>query len=187
MTSFASRIAQDLGPLLLVASEDTLSLILETLSVVLEVDQGKWLSSELADSLVGALLDVWGKNNKGEYTVFCGTLHLPWILADPIFMSILTDIFVNLAASSTPGIYETVAKKVLPLLSGAISSATKEESWIAGSAIDLVGSLVKGVPEGGLGEGFFQLLGPNLFSCLSTAEDRDVLQASSILFVAELC
>lgn len=66
MTSFASRIAQDLGPLLLVASEDTLSLILETLSVVLEVDQGKWLSSELTDSLVSALLDVWGKNNKGE-------------------------------------------------------------------------------------------------------------------------
>ncbi|KIM47710.1 hypothetical protein M413DRAFT_62252 [Hebeloma cylindrosporum] len=156
LTSFASRIAQDLGPLLLVTSEDTLSLILETLSVVLEVDQGKWLSPELADSLLGALLDVWGKNNK-----------------DPIFMSILTDIFVNLAASSTPGIYETVVKKALPLLSVAISSATKEESWIAGSAIDLVGSLVKGVPEGGLGEGFFQLLGPNLFSCLSTAEDRD--------------
>jgi len=102
-------------------------------------------------------------------------------------MSVLTDIFVNLAASSTPGIYETVAKKALPLLSVAISSATKEESWIAGSAIDLVGSLVKGVPEGGLGEGFFELLGPNLFSCLSTAEDRDVLQASYIQFTAELC
>jgi len=76
LTSFASRIAQDLGPLLLVASEDTLSLILETLSVVLEVDQGKWLSPELADSLVSALLDVWGKNNKGEYQVFCVMLHL---------------------------------------------------------------------------------------------------------------
>jgi hypothetical protein len=90
------------------------------------------------------------------------------------------DIFVNLTAS-TPGIYETVVKKVLPRLSMAISSSTRDESWIGGSAIDLVGSLVKGAPESGLGEGFFQLLGPHLFSCLSTADDRDVLQASSVL------
>jgi len=65
LTPFAPRIARDLGPFLLVASEDTLSLILETVSVVIEVDQGKWLTSELAESLVSASLEVWSKNSKG--------------------------------------------------------------------------------------------------------------------------
>ncbi|KAF8963883.1 armadillo-type protein [Flammula alnicola] len=157
---FAPRIAQDLGPFLLMASDDTLSLVLETLSVVLEVERGKWLTPELAGSLVAAVLEVWSKNNK-----------------DPIFISILTDIFENLASSPTEGIYETVVKQALPILSVAITSAKKEESWIASSAIDLIGSLVKGAPENRLGEGFFQLLGPNLFSCLAEAEDRDVLQS----------
>ncbi|KDR85511.1 hypothetical protein GALMADRAFT_52743 [Galerina marginata CBS 339.88] len=156
---FAPRIAQDLGPFLLLTSEETLSLALETVSVVIEVDQGKWLTSELTESLVSAVLEVWHKNNK-----------------DPIFISILTDILTNLALSPAQGIYETVVKQALPILSLAVTSAKKEEPWIAGSAIDLVGSLVKGAPQTGLGEGFFQLLGPNLFSCLAVAEDRDVLQ-----------
>jgi hypothetical protein len=80
LSPFAPRIAQDLGPLLFMASEDTLSLILETLSVVLEVGQGKWLSSELADSLADALLEVWGKNNKGEHLIFFAlySVYLPF-------------------------------------------------------------------------------------------------------------
>lgn len=61
----------------------------------------------------------------------------------------------------------------------AINSATKEESWIASSAIDLVSSLVEGSPQTGLGEGFFALLAPNLFPCLAGAEDRDVLQVNT--------
>ncbi|KAF8913175.1 armadillo-type protein [Gymnopilus junonius] len=156
---FAPRIAQDLGPFLLVASEDTLSLVLETISVVLEVDQGKWLTTDLTESLVSAVLEVWHKNNK-----------------DPIFISILTDILANLASSPTLGIYETVVKKALPILTVAITSAKQEESWISSSAIDLITSLVRGAPQNGLGDGFFQLFAPNLFSCLATAEDRDVLQ-----------
>ncbi|KAJ3506346.1 hypothetical protein NLJ89_g6919 [Agrocybe chaxingu] len=156
---FAPRITQDLGPLLLVASEDTLSLVLESLSVVLEVDQGKWLTQELAGSLVTAILEVWNKNNK-----------------DPIFISIFTDILTNLASSPANGIYETVVKQALPPLSAAVSSAKKEESWIASSAIDLISGLVSGAKENNLGEGFFQLLAPGLFSCLGGAEDRDVLQ-----------
>lgn len=99
-------------------------------------------------------------------------------LLDPIFISILTDIFENLASSPQEGIYETVVKQALPILSNAIMSAKKEESWIAGSAIDLVSSLVQGAPENRLGDGFFQLLAPSLFACLTTAEDRDVLQVT---------
>ena len=61
-----SRIAQDLGPFLLVTTEDTLSLVLETMSVVLDVGSGQWLTTDLANSLVLAVLEVWGKNNKGH-------------------------------------------------------------------------------------------------------------------------
>ncbi|KAH9486456.1 Importin-9 [Psilocybe cubensis] len=156
---FAPRIARDLGPFLLIASEDTLSLILETLSVVIEIDQGKWLTPDLTEYLISASLEVWSKNTK-----------------DPIFISILTDIMGSLASSPAPGIYETSVKQALPILSASISTAKKEESWVASTAIDLVSSLVKGAPNNGLGDGFFNLLGPSLFACLNLAEDRDVLQ-----------
>ena len=46
-------------------SDDTLSLVLETLSVVVQVDKGNWITTELASSLVVAVLEVWHKNNKG--------------------------------------------------------------------------------------------------------------------------
>jgi len=62
---FTARIVQDLGPFLLATTEDTLSLVLETVSVLLDVDEGSWLSLELAQSLVLAVLEVWAKNNKG--------------------------------------------------------------------------------------------------------------------------
>jgi len=67
ISPFASRITRDLGPFLLSASEDTLSLVLETIAVILEVDQGKWLTVDLATSLVNAALQVWNGNNKGEF------------------------------------------------------------------------------------------------------------------------
>lgn len=184
--SFVPRIAKDLGPFLLVTTEDTLSLVLETLSVVVEVDDSKWMTSDLAHSLVVAVLDVWAKNNKGDegsqlpdYIKF--TFSLSFI--DPIFLSIFADIFTALASSRAPNVYETVVKQALPALCSAIGSAKPDESWIAGSAIDLVGSLVKGAPDGGLGDGFFSLLAPNLFTCLAQAEDRDVLQVGQILDV----
>jgi len=65
------RIAKDLGPFLLVTTEDTLSLVLETLSVVVEVDESKWLTPELANSLVLAVIEVWMKNNKGGVSFSC--------------------------------------------------------------------------------------------------------------------
>lgn len=65
MLPVAPQIAKDLGPLLLLTNEDTLSLILETLSAVIEVDGGKWITPELAESLVIVMLQVWAQNNKG--------------------------------------------------------------------------------------------------------------------------
>lgn len=69
-------------------------------------------------------------------------------------------------------------QKSLPPLSAAISGSSKEESWIASSAIDLVSSLAQGAQENRLGAGFFELLGPSLFGCLADVEDRDVTQVS---------
>jgi importin-9 len=59
------RIAKDLGPFLLSTSDDSLSLVLETLSVIMETNKGIWITVDLAESLVLATLDVWSRNNKG--------------------------------------------------------------------------------------------------------------------------
>ncbi|KAG6810962.1 hypothetical protein H0H92_009610 [Tricholoma furcatifolium] len=158
LVGIAPRVANILGPFLFVASDDTLSLVLETLLVVLEVDKGSWLKPEMADSLVLALLEVLNKNIKGRF--------------NPIFVALLMEILTTLAASPAPGVYEAVVKQALPRLNAAIASP-KEESYISASAIDLVASLVRGSPERGLGEGFFALIAPNLFTCLGEAEDRD--------------
>ncbi|KAK7063933.1 ARM repeat-containing protein [Favolaschia claudopus] len=159
LAPFAPRIAKDLGPFLLVTSEETLSLVLETLSVVVGVDKGSWISPDIADSLVLATLEVWTKNNK-----------------DPIFISNVDNILTALASSSANGIYQTVVKQALPNLCQAMSGASLNESWITSSAIELVSSLVTGASEGNLGEGFVAVLAPSLFKCLAEAEDRDVLQ-----------
>jgi importin-9 len=65
LIAFMPRIAKDLGPFMFMTSDDTLSLVLETLSVVVQVDKGSWITTELANSLVLAALEVWNKNNKG--------------------------------------------------------------------------------------------------------------------------
>ena len=67
LTPFMPRVAKDLGPFLLLTSEDTLSLVLETLSMVVVTDGSRWLSLDLASSLVHAVLEVWTKNNKGAF------------------------------------------------------------------------------------------------------------------------
>lgn len=62
----APRMVKDIGPFLSETSEDTLTLVLETLSVVMELDNGAWITVELAHSLVQAVLNVWMKYNKGQ-------------------------------------------------------------------------------------------------------------------------
>ncbi|KAI9453938.1 hypothetical protein F5148DRAFT_451505 [Russula earlei] len=67
------RIIRDLGPFLLETSEDTLSLVLETVSVLSAVAKGSWFTTDLAVALAAALLDIWPKNMKD--LIF---LSLPW-------------------------------------------------------------------------------------------------------------
>ncbi|KAL1749221.1 armadillo-type protein [Schizophyllum fasciatum] len=159
MVPFVTRIAKDLGPFLLDTSDDALSLVLETMSVVVQVDDGRWLTPDLAQTLVTALLDVWKKNNK-----------------DPIFESILSDIFEALASSKANGVYQAVVQKALPELCSNLNSAKPDESWVTSTGIELITSMVKGAPEGGLGDGFVSAMAPSLFHCLAQSEDRDVLQ-----------
>jgi importin-9 len=61
------RIIKALGPFLLETSEDTLSLVLDTISVLSAVAKGSWFTPDLAEALTAALLDVWPKNIKGMF------------------------------------------------------------------------------------------------------------------------
>ena len=81
LAPLASRIAKDLGPFLLVTSEDTLTLVLEALSVVVEIE-GDWMTTQLAGDLVTAVLDVWTKNVKGISPWF----HRSWCYYSLIFI-----------------------------------------------------------------------------------------------------
>lgn len=106
LSPFIPRIAKDLGPFLAVTSEDTLSLVLETLAVVLDVDKGKRMTQDLVNALVTPVLDVWSKNNRGtvfqtlsDFMLGCLNVRPP----DPIFLSIFPDIVNSLAASEPRG------------------------------------------------------------------------------------
>lgn len=174
----APRIAKDLGPFLLVTSEDTLTLVLEALSVVVEIE-GDWMTAQLAGDLVTAVLDVWMKNVKGinaQFRHFWHCTHSPSPL-DPIFISLISGTLETITRFPSPGVYEALIKAALPALCQALGSSGPDASWIASSALDLLTGIIRGVDnEKGLGEGFFAAVASPLFKCLRQAEDRDVLQ-----------
>jgi hypothetical protein len=178
----APRIAKDLGPFLLVTSEDTLTLVLEALSVVVEID-GDWMTTQLAGDLVTAVLDVWTKNVKGiwtDFVIFGGISHTSSI-SDPIFISLISGILEAIARFPSPGVYEALVKAALPALCQALGSSGHDSSWVSSSALDLLTGIIQGVDnEKGLGEGFFAAIALPLFTCLRAAEDRDVLQVGTL-------
>lgn len=96
-------------------------------------------------------------------------------MIDPLLVSVIGDILSNVSGAPSPGVYQTVVANSLPRLCEAI--ATANDKWhICEHAIDLVGGLVQGAPESGLGDGFIAQFAPSLFGSLTTAEDRDVIQ-----------
>ncbi|THH14476.1 hypothetical protein EW146_g5852 [Bondarzewia mesenterica] len=179
LETLAPRIAKDLGPFLLQTTDDTLSLVLETLSVVVEINNGDWLNVKLGNDLIYALLEVWSKNLKGavdpalQRKKSSRSLN---VVIDPILLSMLSDIVTSIVSSSNSGVYQAAVRQALPRLGAAIGLSDPKQFWIASSAIELVSALVQGAPETGLGEGFFAAVADNLFNCLKTAEDRDTLQ-----------
>lgn len=95
-----------------------------------------------------------------------------------MLFSVLTDVFTSLASSSAPGVYQILASQSLPNIVQAIGHVQTNESWLAGSGIELITSVMQGAPDGGLGEGFFAAFAPALFQCISTTEDREILVVS---------
>jgi len=172
----AARTVKDLGPFLIATTEDTLTLVLEAVNVVIQIDDGKWLNPELAQVLTQAVLEVWTRNIKGQ--LFSPSLRYPYLFSfiDPITLSVLDDLLSDLARSPAPGVYQTVVSQSLPILSRALTQAPTSESWIASSAIDLVSSLARGGTKGNLGDGFFGTFAPNLFACLEQTGDQDILE-----------
>jgi importin-9 len=122
---------------------------------------------------------------------FC---YLPHVLADrhtlttdPIFLSILNDILYAIVTAKAPTIYETTVKYVLPRLIASIDNTNVNETWVPSSALELIGTLARGAPEAGLGEGFFAAIAPSVFNCLKVAEDRDVLQVRIFTYSSMYC
>ncbi|KAG8847467.1 hypothetical protein FRB96_001608 [Tulasnella sp. 330] len=155
----APRIVRDLTPLLGATTDESLSLVADALFVAVEINESKWLTTEITEPLVAALMQVWVQNVK-----------------DPILLSTLSDSFVTLAKCPIPEVYQAVVKHTLPTLASAMSHPGVGESWINSSAIDLATSLMRGATKGNLGEGFFAVLGPALFACILATEDREVIQ-----------
>jgi hypothetical protein len=63
----AARICKSVEAFLPITTSDTLSLVLDALSTVTQVNKGSWLTPRLAESLVPALLNTWVKNVQGMY------------------------------------------------------------------------------------------------------------------------
>jgi importin-9 len=105
-------------------------------------------------------------------------------MEDPIFLSLLNDILLSIASSKTLGVYKATVKQALPRPTASIRNYNANQSWAVLSALELTGSLVRGAPETGLGEGFFAAIAPMVFKCLRVAKDRNVLQVPIFLQLA---
>jgi uncharacterized protein (DUF2267 family) len=62
----APYIVQVLWPLLDIANDSTICVVLETLRSVLSIKEGNWLESNLVSTLTTAFLAVWQKNLRGQ-------------------------------------------------------------------------------------------------------------------------
>jgi len=62
----APRIVAALAPFMSSVTEDALALVLEALSTVTQVDDGSWLTPELATTIVQMLLSTYERNVNGE-------------------------------------------------------------------------------------------------------------------------
>lgn len=179
MVNLAPRIIRDLGPLLTTTTEDTLTLVLETISVVVEVGEGKWLDPELARLLSQAALDIWTRNIKGQLGIRTfRSIHVFICAPDPILLSVLEDLLTELADSNTP-VYEAVVTQCLPALCDALARPNSEQPFIANSAIDLISALAQGARRGALGDGFFAAFAPQIFALLRDSQDSGLFEVCS--------
>lgn len=65
LAKFGPRVVAALAPFMGSATEDSLGVVLEALSTVIQVDTGRWLTPELATTVVGMMLASYEKNING--------------------------------------------------------------------------------------------------------------------------
>ncbi|KAG8810837.1 hypothetical protein FRC17_002742, partial [Serendipita sp. 399] len=148
------RIIAALAPFMETVTEDSLALVLEALSTVTQVDNGKWLTPELATSIVGVLLKTYARN-----------------VNDPISLSITTDIFTFLASAEAPGVYQATVMATVPSLAPTIAN---NDGWICCSALQILTAVFDGA-KNGLGEGVVGALAPSLFAALGKVSDPEAI------------
>jgi importin-9 len=113
-----------------------------------------------------------------------GTLIQLWpFIIDPILFSSLTDVISTVTSSQAPGAYQAIASQALPNVTQALIQAQSQptEGWLASSAIEIITSVLRGAPDGAIGDGFFAMLAPSLFEILRVSEDREVSVVCSLL------
>ncbi|THG95659.1 hypothetical protein EW026_g6034 [Hermanssonia centrifuga] len=152
----APRICKCIEGFVQITTADTLTLIQETLSALLSVQEGQWMTVQLAESLIPATLNVMHNN-----------------IRDPVLMATISSILGQLAAVPIPGMYEVVISHAVPILCQAIVQPDGSPA----AAIDQVCGLLEGAPQGKLGANFMNTLAPCLFGAMKTMEDRDGIQA----------
>ncbi|CCA73674.1 related to KAP114-Member of the karyopherin-beta family, nuclear import [Serendipita indica DSM 11827] len=136
------RIVAALSPFMTSVTEDSLALVLEALSTVVQVDGGKWLTPELATQVVQLMLQTYARNAN-----------------DPISLSITTDIFTFLASAEAPGVYQATVMATVPMVAPTIAN---NDGWVCCSAMQILTAVFEGAKAGQLGEGVVAALAPSL-------------------------
>lgn len=65
---FTIRILSDLAPFLESTTEDTLTLIVETLTATVKINAGSWLTLDTTRPLAQAILGAWRKHCQGAFS-----------------------------------------------------------------------------------------------------------------------
>ena len=121
-----------------------------------------------------------------SYIWFSHSLYV-FLPTDPLFISVLGEVFGSLVASKTQVGYEIVMRQAVPVLCNAILASTNDTAWTAEAALDLLDSVIGARGDADLGEGFFATIAPALFHALATTEDRDVIQVRRSMFSNNFC
>ena len=169
----APRIVAALSPFMASVTEDSLALVLEALSTVVQVDGGKWLTPELATQVVQLLLQTYARNANGEWTHYLITRLTQQI--DPISLSITTDIFTFLASAEAPGVYQATVMATIPMVAPTIAN---NDGWVCCSAMQILTAVFEGAKVGQLGDGVVAALAPSLFVALGKVNDPEAISVS---------
>lgn len=181
LAPYAPRILADLVPFLASTSEDTLALIVETLTVTVKINLGSWLTTDATRALTRVVvLEAWRKNSKGKpLAIRLESFLLKRVcVVDPVLLSALTDLLSAIAASLADGIYNALVAEAFPPLVEILGPRASEdggEVWLVSSALELIVSILEGGEKGKLGDGLVAGLAPALLDCLGRTQDRDVI------------